>query len=77
MLGREKASGKKWKQSSCKALSNFSYTHLVFENRHVDPRIKRLEGLSTGKFGLEASKKSLFAFFLPRPCLFVRIKVVL
>lgn len=53
-----------------KALSNFSYTHLVFENRHVDPRIKRLEGLNTGKFGLEASKRSLFAFFSPRPSTF-------
>lgn len=46
-----------------KALSNFLYTHLVFENRHVDPRIKRLQGLGWGKFGLRASKKSLFTFF--------------
>lgn len=78
MLGYEERVVKNGNRVRVKALSNFSYTHLVFENRHVDPRIKRLEGLGSGKFGLEASKKSPFAFpSPPAPSFFPRINVLL
>lgn len=57
-----------------KALSNFSYTHLVFENRHVDPRIKRLEGLEKfDPFG-SVEEKSLHLFLA---AFFAQINVVL